>query len=188
MHLSETYSNRLKELAGIKNNGIICFHRSNEFEHMENGSFSTAKNDAIALFGPAIYFAQSHSISQQLGKYICKFSIQLKTPVLDMNKEVSNDYANQLLVKFNEMFKTDIVFDFNNEYDNVQYGEFFVEIAEAYNWDYNIYFPTFIKSLGFNSFKYFCNYHTDFINEKGDYGLSYGIYDPSDIKFLDGPF
>jgi hypothetical protein len=36
--------------------------------------------------------------------------------------------------------------------------------------------------------KYFGDYHTDFINQKGDYGTCYGLYNTKNIKFIDGPF
>ncbi len=172
----------------LNNNEIICYHRSDSYEHMVDGDFSLDLMKDVALFGRAIYFAESSNISPQLGKYLCKFSIKLQEPVLNMNNEISNEEANSLLKDFNEMFNTEIEIDFNEDYNMVQYGEFFGEISELYNWDHNKYYKKFIEHLGFKSFKYFGNYHTDFIIERGDYGLCYGIYNTNDIKFIDGPF
>ncbi len=175
-------------------NKIIVYHRSNDREHMENANFSIDMCNDIALFGKSIYFSACPDISQQLGKYLCKFEIILQEPVLNMNKKIScENELIDLFIKFNKMFDLNIEY---NEVDfddlsgkfNVQYGEFFDHITENFNWDYNIYYRNFIQSLGYNSFKYFQNYHTDFITKLGDYGISYGIYNPNDIKFIDGPF
>lgn len=64
----------------------------------------------------------------------------------------------------------------------------FGEISDSYNWGYNKHYQKFIKELGYNSLKYYSDYHTDFVNQKGDYGTSYGIYNTKSIKFIDGPF
>jgi len=169
--------------------GIICYHRSNDYEHMVNGEFTLEHSNDVTMFGQAIYFAESPNISQNFGEYICKFEIKLQEPVLDMNSEITSEYANQLVTKFNEMSKLKISYDFNILYDDgIQFGDFFSELNELYNWDYSIHYQKFIQSLGFNSFKYFCTYHTDFRHTRGDYGLCYGIYNPNDIKFVDGPF
>ena len=175
-------------------NNIICYHRSNDFKHMVRNDFKLEMSDEVALFGNAIYFCDVADISYQLGKYVCKFSINLKEPVLDMNKKISSEEELiGLFKKFNQMFNLDIDYidvNFDNLSGkfNVQYGEFFNDISETFNWDYNKYYKEFIISLGYNSFKYFGTYHTDFRAEKGDYGICYGIYDVNDIKFVDGPF
>jgi hypothetical protein len=67
---------------------IICFHQSNDAEHMMRGDFSLEKASGNGLFGSAIYFSESSDMSQQLGKYLCKFSIILDEPVLDMNMPI----------------------------------------------------------------------------------------------------
>jgi len=170
------------------NNEVVCYHRSNDYKHMVNNNFSLTESKDVALFGNAIYFSETSNTSSQLGKYVCKFGIKLKNPVLDMNQTITNEEAGQLLLKFNQMFNKKIDIDFNDMYDGVQYGEFFGEISELYSWDLNQYYQKFIKSLGFNSFKYFGTFHTDFSTERGDYGLCYGIYDPKDVRFIDGPF
>jgi hypothetical protein len=167
---------------------IICYHRSNSFEHMMDGDFSIEKSSDTALFGPAIYFAQSPNISSQLGKYICKFAIKLDAPVLDMNSAITASEANQLLAKFNDMFGLNIFYDYSDMGDLVQYGEFFEYINDEFNWEHNKHYTKFIHSLGYKSFIYYGNYHTDFLDFKGDYGLCYGIYNPSSIRFIDGPF
>ncbi len=176
------------------NNGIVCYHRSNDYKHMVKCDFKSEMSNDVALFGNAIYFCEVAEISQQLGKYICKFSINLKDPILDMNKNISSEEELiGLFNKFNEMFNLDIEYididfdDLSGEF-NVQYGEFFDNISERFNWDYNKYYKQFIQSLGYNSFKYFGTYHTDFRTERGDYGVCYGVYDTNDIKFIDGPF
>lgn len=177
-----------EELSKAHSSEIICFHSSNDLEHMENANFSMEMSNDVALFGHAIYFSESSNVDQ-FGKYLCKFSIKLDQPVLDMNKVINGREQQTLLDKFNKMFNTKIEMDIDdNLYPNVQYGDFFGEISDTYNWDYNIHYKKFIQSLGFNSFKYFGNSHTDFIDRKGDYGLCYGIYNPNNIKFIDGPF
>jgi len=172
-----------------KNSGIICYHRSNDYEHMERAEFTLEFSNDVTMFGRAIYFAESAGISQEFGKYMCKFEIKLQEPVLNMNDEITSEYANELLVKFNDMFNLKIDYDYDLLYeDGMQYGNFFCEINDLYNWDYAIHYQKFIQSLGFNSFKYFCTYHTDFREDEGDYGTCYGLYNRKDIKFVDGPF
>ena len=171
------------------NNEIICYHRSNNLDHMMNGDFSLEQANDVALFGHAIYFSDSSNISQQLGKYICKFSITLDKPILDMNKKINGIEQQKILDLFNKMFNLNIESDIDDSlYPNVQLGDLLGEISNAYNWDYNKHYHEFIKKLGYNSFKYFSDYHTDFINQKGDYGICYGIYNVKNIKFIDGPF
>ena len=188
MYSEERYiRNIIREAIAPKNKGIICYHRSDDYEHMVKGEFSLEYSNDVALFGHAIYFAESPNISQQLGKYICKFSIKTQSPVLNMNDEMSAESANLLLKKFNKISNAKIGYDFDDEFGKIQYGEFFNEIS-GYMWNYNSFYKQFIKSLGYNSFKYFGNYHTDFLYNKGDYGLCYGIYNEKDIEFVDGPF
>ena len=144
MYLSESYKSRIKELAGVKNfsnNSIVCYHRSDSLEHMENNQFSLEfSNSEDSIFGRALYFAQSPNISNQLGKYLCKFKIKLDKPILNLNKEIAPMEANKLLSLFNNKFNTkidyynkDLVenvqhYDFSEDYDTVQYGEFFLEV------------------------------------------------------------
>lgn len=178
-----------KELLKENINEVICYHRSNYLEHMINSDFSLEQAHDVALFGHAIYFADSPNISQQLGKYICKFSIKLENPILDLNKKINGNEQQKLLDLFNKMFNLNIESDIDDQlYPNIQFGDLFGEISETYDWDYNKFYQKFIKELGYNSFKYFTNYHTDFVNQKGDYGSCYGIYNTNNIKFIDGPF
>jgi len=178
-----------EELSKIGSGEIICYHRGNSLEHMMKADFSLEQANDVALFGHAIYFSESPNISQQLGKYICKFSIKLDEPVLDMNKRINGAEQQKLLDLFNKMFNLNVKSDIDDKlYPNVQFGDLLGEISDTYNWDYNKFYQKFIKELGYNSLKYFGDYHTDFINEKGDYGTCYGLYNTKNIKFIDGPF
>lgn len=169
----------------INTKNIICYHRSNDYKHMVNNELTINDADDFALFGKAIYFSDSPNISQQFGKYVCKFSIVLSEPCLDMNKSISIDEAKNIVNKFNEMFNTKFELFWE---DIEQFGDIFNNINEDTAWDYTKYYKDFFTSLGYKSFKYYSNYHTDFINKKGDYGLCYGVYNDNDISFIDGPF
>lgn len=148
---------------------------------MLNNTFDLNKSESHSIFGKAIYFSESPNITSLFGKYVCKFSITLKKPILDMNQKITKERARELVSKFNKMFIE--YMDVN--YDDVsQIGDIFMQ--DYYT--YSKYYEPFIKSMGFNSFKYYSNYYTDFINYKGDYGLCYGIYDTQDITYVDGPF
>jgi len=181
-----------------KEKGIICYHVSNKLNHMLNSDFKLEYADDFSLFGHAIYFSSSPNIvyfpSNGGKKYVCKFSIILEEPILDMNKEISIDEANTLLHDFLSISKikdkTLNSYMFKHNFENgVQYGEFFVKIASLTRWDYNKHFRKFIQNyMGFNSFKYYQNDWTDFQTELGDYGTAYGLYNPKNIKYLDGPF
>jgi len=182
-----------------KTKEIICYHISDDLEHMENCDFKLEKANDLALLGTAIYFSSTSQIEFRpmyaTGRcYCCKFSIILDEPVLDMNKEITTQESNKLLKDFNTMFKINDPklndYNFDNDFDgSVQYGEFFGMISELKDWDYNKYYRQFIqKHLGYNSFQYFQNSYTDFRTEEGDYGRSYGLYDKKNIKFLDGPY
>lgn len=192
MYLSESYKNRIKELSGIKNfsnDSIICYHRSNELEHMIKSDFSPEMGQDVSLFGPAIYFSESPNISSQLGKYICKFSIELDEPILDMNMEIDALVQKKIADTFNSLSKNSFETGIDDKlYPGIQFGDVLVEIAEQFNWDYNRFFPPLIQSFGYKSFKYYSNYHTDFVNKNGDFGLCYGLYNTKSIKFVDGPF
>jgi hypothetical protein len=167
------------------NTNIICYHRSNDYKHMVNNDFKLELSDEFAMFGKAIYFSESPNIDTMLGKYICKFSINLEKPILDLNKNITETEAKELIGKFNTMFNKNIDLFYE---DIQQIGDIFYEINEDTNWNLTVYYEKFIKSLGYKSFKYFGNYYTDFINKRGDYGLCYGVYNPNDITFVDGPF
>jgi len=184
--VSNTVDNILKENHGEK---IICYHRSNELEHMIKGNFNLELSDDVALFGNAIYFSESPNIAQQFGKYICKFEITLDKPVLDLNAIVDGKMQQKIVDKFNSLSNNNFETDIDDKlYPNVQFGDVLMEISDEYDWDFNKYYKQLIQSFGYNSFKYFCNYHTDFINERGDYGLCYGLYNSKNIKYIDGPF
>ena len=125
-----------------KDKGIICYHVSNNLDHMLKSDFRLEYADDLSLFGHAIYFSSSPNISyfplSGGKKYICKFSITLEEPVLNMNKEISFSEANTLLHDFISMSKIENrkleLYNFENDYDyrdddNVQYGSFFEKIA-----------------------------------------------------------
>lgn len=181
--------NYLKKYESFSSNdnleSIIVYHRSTNNKYLEDLSIEKSR-DVESLFGKAIYFSSSPSTSSNMGKYMGKYEIKLDKP-LNMNKEISNDIANKLYSIFSTRYNIELEsFDFDLEYDGVQYGEFFSEISQDTLWDANKYFNDFIKNyLGYNSFYHYSNYHTDFITEKGDYGLCFGIYNKSDIKFID---
>lgn len=176
-----------------ESNEIICYHRSSSLEHMLAGDFHLSKAKDESIFGHAIYFSSSPDITTYFGKYLCKFSIKLDEPVLNMNKKISRYETNILLKDFNNMFKTNIKYNFQNDfYDfkgGVQYGQFFDIISEYERTDYNKNFRNFIQNyMKFNSFKYYQNEWTDYMMEKCDYGTAYGLYDNKNIKYMDGPF
>lgn len=193
------YSEYIKE---NNNEWIIVYHRSN-FEHDYNTKFDLSKSDdEYSVFGKAFYFASSGNISSQLGKTLHKFKIRLEKPTLNLNDEISNDEANKLLERFLNKYKLKInywdkendiddkdTYDFNDDYNGVQYGEFFLQIQDIVdngNSTPNVYYYDFIRNeLGYNSFKHFSDYGTNFITEKGDYGYTYGIYNPDDIIFIE---
>jgi len=169
---------------------IIVYHISASLDHMLKSDFRLEYADDVSLFGHAIYFSSSPDIiyrPKSEGKwYCCKFSIRLDEPVLDMNKEIPYYEANQLLKDFNILYKTGIRYKWR---ENIQYGDFFGKITEMSLWEHNVHFRNFIqKHLGYNSFKYYQSSWTDFLTKKGDYGTSYGLYNPKNIKYIDGPF
>lgn len=168
-----------------KSKDIICYHRSNDLKHMINGDLDVNKVGDNSLFGRAIYFSSSPDISSQFGKYVCKFQISIDEPCLNMNAKITIKAAKELLVKFNIMFNTKILI---NTAFVKQIGDFFDVINDDTDWEYTKHYKKFIESLGYNSFRYYSNYHTDFMNSKGDYGTCYGLYNNQNIKFLDGPF
>lgn len=191
---------KLFESAGKK---VEVYHRSNDLKHMLSGRFDLSKaNDEYSIFGRAIYFASSaDALPLELGEYCCKFSIRLAEPVLDMNAEITFDDANRMLKDFNKKYGTTIKYydkesaedktsyDFSKDYEGkVQYGEFFLELQDILSPQPNKFFDRVIRGLGYNSFKHFATFGTDFITQQGDYGFVYGVYDDKDVKFLDGPF
>ena len=53
----------------------------------------------------------------------------------------------------------------------------------------NQYYEDFIRNiLKCKSFIHNGDYGTNFTDSPTDYGKCYGIYNPSDIQFMDGPF
>lgn len=197
-----TYSEFISE---SKKKGIIAYHLSNQLEHMENSDFRMEYASEVALFGKAIYFSSSPNIRYQPmneGKktYCCKFEITLDEPVLDMNRLIPVYEGDRLLKDFlalvedkdernPEVYKFR-GYKFGNNFDEtVQVGQVFEVITGKCNWELNKYYDFFInKWLGYKSFKYFQNSWTDYETEKGDYGISYGLYNPKSIRFVDGPF
>lgn len=184
MKYIKTFENKLTTDKNIK----IVYHISHSLEHMLKSDFKMEyANDG--LYGKAIYFSESPNIlygTDYKRSYCCKFKITLDEPILDMNKEITNEEANKLLLVFNDKYKCEKVYDFNEEYKNVQYGEFFDEIV---GWKYNKYLQDFIHNhLGYKSFVYYQDRFTNFSTEKTDYGRAYGVYDTTKIKYVDGPF
>ena len=180
---------------------IICYHRSKDLKHMKNSDFSLEYSDnEYSIFGGAFYFSTSSNITIEFGRYLCKFKIKLEEPVFDLNKEMSNAEANKLLYLFIDKYNKKIKyydrgiseysdkFDFNDGYDRVQYGEFFLELQDIIPDIPNEFFMNFIHFLGYKSFKYYQDFGTNFITKKDDYGICYGIYNPKNIRFVDGPF
>lgn len=174
---------------------MTVFHRSDDYQHMERGDFSLEKADEeSSIFGKALYFASSPDISGQLGKYKCKFKIKLNQPVLNMNKEMTCQEADKLMEDFVNRYnlelpinESDEIYSFSDEYDGVQYGDLFLEMQNML--EGNKYFMDFIRNfLKYDSFIHYCDYGTNFITEKGDYGFCYGIYNPEHIRYVDGPF
>ena len=176
--------NYLEFITEKRDNGIIVYHRSDNLKHMLDCDFKLEYSADNNLFGRAIYFSTSPNINHEyFGKYICKFSIIPDEPILNMNIKISKEHANNLLNEYNTMFKTNIEFDF--EFDIISYGDFFDNVGVDWK---TKYFQTFIqKHLGFNSFKYYQNFDTDFVSKRTVYGSCYGIYNPKNIKFIDGP-
>lgn len=171
--------------------GITVYHRSDELSHMEKADFDLSKSDdEYSIFGQAIYFSSSPSMTKALGKFVCKFEIQADEPVLDMNDSITLDQASNMLSDFNKMFNTEYIIDFTENYeDTMQYGEFFLELNDLDERPRpNTHFKDFIQSMGYKSFKHFTTYDSDFRTDEGDYGTVYGLYNTKNIKFVDGPF
>ena len=92
---------------------------------------------------------------------------------------------NDIVERFNKLSNKNFTSQYQNEeYEDVQFGDILVEIADEYDWDCNKYFKELIQSYGYKSFKYFTTYHTDFRNDLGDYGCCYGVYNNDDIQFI----
>jgi len=187
-------------------NKVIAYHLSNQLEHMLKADFRMEYSSEDSIFGKAIYFSSTPNIryypmNEGRKTFCCKFEITLEEPLLDMNRDIPIFEANRLLKDFNEIMEDTNPnflhkdgynlqrYNFESEFDEtVQMGEFFETIMNHGD-DLGKYFHFFIrKYLQYNSFQYFQNSHTDYITERGDYGISYGVYDKKNIKFLDGPF
>jgi hypothetical protein len=173
----------------FKNNGksIVVYHRTSSQEHLEDLSFEHS-DDEESVFGQAVYFSSSSDTSYQLGEYMGKYEIVLDKP-LNLNIDIGNDKANDImnifLVKYGLESYLDYM-DFNDSYDNISYGNLFLELQDLTWGESNKYYFDFIKNyLGYNSFYHYSDYGTNFIDELGDYGMCYGIYEDSDIKFID---
>jgi hypothetical protein len=169
---------------------------------MLKADFKMDHSSDISIFGRAIYFSSSPDIRfypMRGGKkiYTCKFEITLEEPLLDMNREIPVFEANRLLNDFriilenkNPTYLRELQnYNFESEFkDTIQMGEFFDTIYTRHV-ESSKYFDYFIHNyLKYNSFQYFQNSLTDYITEKEDYGISYGVYDKKNIKFIDGPF
>ena len=164
---------------------FTVYHRSNSNNHLEKLNFEKADSED-SVFGQAIYFSSSSDTTSQLGHYMGKYEIVLDNP-LNLNIEFSPNRANELMNIFIKKYDIeDDEYDFNNEYDVVSYGNLFLEIQE-FSWgESSKYIHDFITSyLGFNSFYHYSDYGTNFIDDFGDYGFCYGVYNENDIKFID---
>lgn len=184
MDLFKTYTEFLLE---SKTNEIIVYHKSNSLEHMLECDFKLEKASDRSIFGQAIYF--SSSPNTYWGKYNCSFSITLDEPILDLNKEISLSEANKTLRLFIEILSLNSRFRFNQK---VQIGQVFEKVNdlcfEDHIYDGSKHFRSFIQDyLKYNSFKYYQNSMTDYVLEEGEFGTAYGIYNPKNIKFVDGP-
>jgi hypothetical protein len=106
-----------------------------------------------------------------------------------MNKVISLNESNKTIKFFIDSLPLTSRFKFS---DKVQFGQIFEKLAELsvndHVYDYSKHFRFFIQDfLGYNSFKYYQNQMTDYVLEEEGYGTSYGIYNPKNIKFIDGP-
>jgi len=197
----KTFTEFLLEAKGKEKGKVIAYHLSNQLEHMLRADFRMEYSGDYSIFGKAIYFSSSPNIQyapMNEGKktYCCKFEITLEDPLLDMNRLISVFEADKLIKDFRIILQDKnvenlqgLIYHFESEYgDTIQMGEFFEKIISI-NYELGKYFDYFIhKYLQYNSFQYFQNSFTDYMTEKGDYGISYGVYDKKNIKFLDGPF
>lgn len=195
--ISERQYNKLYENI---NQTVIGYHRTNSPDKIANNGLSLKyADDKYSIFGKALYFSSKPDISNQFGKSTLKFEIYLQPPLLNMNKQIKPEEANKLLYTFAKRYSLEvpttfdkdynkIPYSFNEYYYSVMYGEFFLELSEIFNAEgvnANAYFYDFIHNyLNYNSFYHFQNYHTDFIEKKGDYGYAFGVYDNSNVKFI----
>ena len=184
-------------LESKKLNKVIVYHFSNQLKHMLNSDFDIGHSRNTSIFGKAIYFSSSPDIKflpMNAGKktFCCKFELTLEEPLLDMNRLIPVYEANRLLKDFKiivENKEPNKIYDYfnydfeKNFLETIQMGEFFDKIYITKYFDFFIH-----KYLGYNSFQYFQNSRTDYITQKGDYGISYGVYDKKNIKYVDGPF
>jgi hypothetical protein len=167
-------------------NGITVYHRSDDYPHMVNSDFRMELSDDEAAFGNAIYFSDSPKISPNIGKYMCKFEIIPRQPMLDMNMLIDCEFQKEIIARFNRMAHA----DFEMEVDctlgsKIQFGDVLKEIEEEYLWEGNKYFQQLIQSFGYHSFKYYSTISADFSNKRTNYGICYGIYNPQDIIFIE---
>ena len=200
----KTFTEFLLEAKGKSKGKVIAYHLSNQLEHMLRADFRMEYSSEYSIFGKAIYFSSSPDIQyapMNEGKktYCCKFEITLEEPLLDMNRLIPIFEADRLLKDFKAIMEDKdkslylkglLNYSFEKEYDDtIQMGEFLYRIDSFGNEDLTKHYDYFIhKYLQYNSFQYFQNSFTDYMTEKGDYGISYGVYDKKNIKFIDGPF
>ena len=200
----KTFTEFLLEAKGKEKGKVIAYHLSNQLEHMLQADFRMEYSSDYSIFGKAIYFSSSPDIQyapMNEGKkpYCCKFEITLEEPILDMNRLIPVFEADRLLKDFKSIMEDKheslylrglLNYTFKKEYDDtIQMGEFFERVGSFGNDGLTKYYHYFIHNyLGYNSFQYFQNSYTDYVTEKGDYGISYGVYNKKNIKFLDGPF
>lgn len=157
--------------------GIMVYHRGNS----NNIGRDLETASSVAPFGDAMYFSDNNNIKANSGDFFCTYSIKLAEPSLNMNEEISEELAQNLLQRYNEMFNSNLVFDFTGD---IQVGEFFETLDELTDYQINLNMKNFIQSFGIKSFYYFQDSNSYFQDRKGLYGISYGIYDPADVKFI----
>lgn len=178
VHRNTNYD-KLNELESI-----FVYHRSNTWEHMENNDFRSDKMSTDSMFGKAFYFSSGYDFDSSFGRCVGGFLIRVEEPCLDLNQVIDFNLHKDLMTRINKLIKP--VEPIIHEYsDDIQFGQVMSDIfyEEAHNYD-DLKFDQVIKSYGCNSFKYYMDYYTDFNTQLGDYGICYGIYDPSDIKFV----
>lgn len=141
-------------------NQLLVYHSS---DNPNIDFFDLSKDRGMNLFGRGIYFFNISECLGQFGKYTYKCLIKpLKT--LNFNKNITGRRAQSLFTEYKKFTKIKTDFDFSEEYETLQIGEFF-ETIEENEFDDNYYdnIRLFIISLGFDSFKFYSNCSTNYI-------------------------
>lgn len=160
-----------------EHDGILVYHRGNP----NNVGRDLETVSSVAPFGNAMYFSDSNNIKLNPSDFLCTYSIKLAEPSLNMNEEISEELAQKLLERYNEMFNANLTFDFEGD---IQVGEFFEILDDLVPYEINLNMKQFIQSFGIKSFYYFQDSNSYFQDRKGNFGISYGVYDPADVQFI----